>query len=519
MKSGKFDEKWDLIVVGGGITGAGVFREAVRMGYKTLLVEQKDFAWGTSSRSSKMVHGGLRYMAQGKFRLTMTSVREREKLLRQAPGLIETLEILVPVYSDQKPGKHTLSLGLSIYGLMAHQKQHTYFDKNAFLKLVPGIKKARLVGGFQFIDAQVDDSRLVMRLINEAVESGGKALNYTEVTEISRDRKKMISGVKVKDTDTGEEKTFRTGVVINATGSWAEKFHPSPKADLHLRPLRGSHLILPINALPISQTVSFIHPEDNRPVFATLWEGGILVGTTDLDHSEDLSKEPAAAKQEVQYLLDGINTFFPDNNITAKDCTATIAGVRSVLSEGRRDPSKESRENVVWSKKGLITVTGGKLTTFRKMAIDTLKAASPFLPDSGKKSENEPVFCDITGMLKSSNFVSECTNRRLYGRYGKATKALFKMSSPDDLREIPGTNTLWAEIPFTAKYESVRHLSDLLLRRVRIGLLVPEGGKEHLDKIQKLCKTILPWDKKRWKKERDDYLRLWREAYSVPKLD
>jgi len=515
--SNQIDEQWDLIVIGGGITGAGVFREAVRMGYKTLLIEQRDFAWGTSSRSSKMVHGGLRYMAQGKFLRTMTSVREREKLLREAPGLVEILKILVPVYSDQKPGKHALSLGLSIYGLMAHEKQHTYFNKNEFLALVPDLKKPDLVGGFQFLDAQVDDSRLVLRLINEGIASGGSALNYTRVTEILRDAERMVSGVKVKDAEAKKYKTFSTRAVVNATGSWAENFHPSPKPNLHLRPLRGSHLILPIDALPISQTVSFLHPDDKRPVFACIWEGSILIGTTDLDHNEDLSKEPSATREEVQYLLDGINAYFPEHKLTAEDCTATMAGVRPVLSEGKLDPSKESRENVVWSDKGLVTVTGGKLTTFRKMAFDTLKTTSSFLPNPGKKVENEPVFDVINGMSENSNTVSDTIMQRLCGRYGKAAEELVKMSSSDKLTQIPGTNTLWAEIPFTAKYENVRHLEDLLLRRVRIGLLVPEGGKEYLDKIQKLCKSILPWDEKRWEEEKKAYLRLWQEVYSVPK--
>ncbi|MBW1893497.1 MAG: glycerol-3-phosphate dehydrogenase/oxidase [Deltaproteobacteria bacterium] len=518
-QAGQIDEQWDLIVIGGGITGAGVFREAVRMGYKTLLVEQKDFSWGTSSRSSKMVHGGLRYMAQGKFLLTMTSVREREKLLREAPGLVEILEILIPVYSDQKPGKHTLSLGLSIYGLMALEKQHTYFNKNEFLAIVPDIKKADFVGGFQFLDAQVDDSRLVLRLINEGIASGGRADNYTEVTEIVRDAERMVSGVRVKDAETKEERIFSTRAVINATGSWAETFHPSPKPNLHLRPLRGSHLILPKDALPISRTISFLHPDDKRPVFASIWEGRILIGTTDLDHDEDLSKEPSTTREEVEYLLDGINAYFPDHKLTAEDCIATMAGVRPVLSEGKLDPSKESRENVVWSDKGLVTVTGGKLTTFRKMAFDTLKTTSPFLPKPGKKVENEPVFAEINGMSENSDAVSEVVMRRLCGRYGKAAEELIKMSSPDDLTQIPGTNTLWAEIPFTAKYENVRHLEDLLLRRVRIGLLLPEGGKEYLDKIQKLCKSILPWDEKRWEEEKKAYLKLWQEAYSVPKLN
>lgn len=512
-------DQLDLIVIGGGITGAGVFREAVRKGYKTLLVEQKDFSWGTSSRSSKMVHGGLRYMAQGKFLLTMTSVREREKLLREAPGLVETLEILVPVYSDQKPGKHALSLGLSIYGLMALEKQHTYFDRDEFLALVPDLKRPDLVGGFQFLDAQVDDSRLVLRLIHEGIAAGGRALNYTRVTEIQRDADGMVSGVRVLDAETKQEKLYATGAVINATGSWAEEFHPSPKTGLHLRPLRGSHLITARDALPIDQTISFLHPDDKRPVFATLWEGSIMIGTTDLDHDQDLLMEPFATREEVEYLLDGINAYFPDHKLTAEDCISTWAGVRPVLSEGKLDPSKESRENVVWSDRGLVTVTGGKLTTFRKMAFDTLKTAAEFLPKPENKVEHEPVFDAVDPLPESRQGLSQAVIRRLYGRYGAAAAEILDTTAEDVLTEIPGTHTLWAEIPFAARHENVRHLEDLLLRRVRIGLLVSEGGKAYLDKIQKLCQSILPWDEKRWEEEKKAYMTLWRSAYSVPKTD
>jgi len=519
MQLQQVNEKWDLIVIGGGITGAGIFREAVRMGYKTLLVEQKDFAWGTSSRSSKMVHGGLRYMAQGKVLLTLTSVREREKLLREAPGLVETMEVLVPVYSDQKPGKHAWSIGLSIYGLMALEKQHAYFNKDEFLELVPDVKKVHLVGGFQFLDAKVDDSRLVLRLINEGVVSGGSALNYTRVTEIVRNPDRKVAGVKVEDEETGETIKISTEVVINATGSWAEKFHPSPTPGLHLRPLRGSHIILNRDALPINHTFGFLHPDDKRPIFATIWEGRIMIGTTDLDHNEDLSKEPSATKAEVQYLLDGTNAYFPEYKLTEKNCIATLAGVRPVLSEGKLDPSKESRENVVWSDKGLVTVTGGKLTTFRKMAFDTLKTALPSISKKCKKAEKEPVFAGIDGSADNGSAISENAKQRLYGRYGKAAEELILMASSDELKEIPGTDTLWAELPFTAKHESVRHLEDLLLRRVRIGLLLPEGGKEYLDKIQKLCKSILPWDEKKWEEEKEAYIKLWQETYSVPKLN
>jgi len=519
MNRNELDKNWDLVVVGGGITGAGIFREAVRIGLKVFLVEQKDFAWGTSSRSSKMVHGGLRYLKDGHFMLTRTSVHERERLLKESPGLIEPLEILVPVYSDHGPGKQALNIGLAIYGLMGHDQHHHYYEAQDFCKIVPGILEKNLVGGFSFFDAQVDDARLVMRLINEAVFAGGTALNYIRVKEINRDRKGRVSGVILEDSETGDCMEVATRTLINATGSWAEKLHPSPQKGLHLRPLRGSHLIFAADVLPrITKAVSFTHPEDQRPIFVTPWEGAMMIGTTDIDHKADLSEEPVISEKEVSYLLEGLNTHFPALNLSGEKSIASLAGVRPVLSEGKLSPSKESRESVIWVDKGLITVTGGKLTTFRKMAFDTLKAAKSFLPSSIHAVESEPVFAKVPVTLSGDDRISGEAWRRLYGRYGLSAKDLVDNADPEELKPIPGTHTLWAEITFAAKFENIRHLSDLLLRRVRIGILLPCGGKDYLDRIRNMCRSQLAWDDEKWSNEKKAYLELWDKAHKIPAL-
>jgi glycerol-3-phosphate dehydrogenase len=509
-------ETWDLIIIGGGITGAGIIREAVRIGLDTLLVEQKDYAWGTSSRSSKLVHGGLRYLKEGRIRLTRESVKERERLLTEASGLVEPLGFLVPVYSGHGPGKWTLEAGLSIYDIIAKKRQHKFYSPAEFVKLVPWINQKGLVGGFQFFDAQVDDARLVMRLIKDAVQAGGYALNYTAAREIVRNRQGEVVGVRVEDVETREGKTLSARAVINATGCWAENLHPSPKPGLHLRPLRGSHLIFPRRLLPLDQAVSFAHPADNRAVFALPWEGVVLVGTTDLDHHQDLSMEPAATEEEVSYLMEGVQSLFPSLDISPKDCIATLAGVRPVLSEGKRAPSEESREHVVWVDHGLITITGGKLTTFRILAWDALKAARPFLPPVRFSGQNEPLFSPMPERPEQDLGLSPGTWRNLYGRYGESANELVRLAAPEDLSPIPGTQTLWAEFPFAARHEQVRHLTDLLLRRVRIGLLTPKGGKAHLHRIRKLCAPILPWSKERWKREIDQYLLQWKHAHGLP---
>jgi len=498
-------ENWDLIIIGGGITGAGILREAVRMNLHVLLVEQKDFAYGTSSRSSKLIHGGLRYLKEGHFLLTRDSVKERERLLKEAPGLVKPLWFLIPVYKGRGPGRLVLEAGLSLYDLIAHKSQHRFYPTSEFLKLAPHINQNGLMGGFCFFDAQVDDARLVLRLINEAVQSGGAALNYTVATKINRGNKNEVVSVEVKDTETNEIRTLSTRAVINATGTWAEMLHPLKDSSVHLRPLRGSHLIFPSCILPIDKAISFTHPLDNRAVFVIPWEGAILIGTTDIDHEEDLSVEPIITSEEITYLMEGIKAAFPQLNISIKDCISSFAGVRPVLSKGELSPSKESRKHIIWKDKGLVTITGGKLTTFRKLAVEALRAIESFLPDAQLSNHNDPIFSPVPEVPKDLYGISSEMWGSLYGRYGESANELVKMSAYKDLTTIPGTRTLWAELPFVAKNEQVRHLTDLLLRRVRIGLLVPNGGKRHFSRIEKLCAPVLPWNRKRWKQEINMY--------------
>jgi glycerol-3-phosphate dehydrogenase len=509
-------DKWDLIIIGGGITGAGIFREAARMGLTTILIEQRDFAWGTSSRSSKLVHGGLRYLKEGQFKMTKIAVEERERLLREAPGLVEPLGFLLPIYEDQRPGRRTMQVGLSLYDIMARERQHHYYDGQKFKQMVPHINSAGLKGGFEFLDAQVDDSRLVLRLINEAVASGAYAMNYTAVRHINRNEEGIVVGVKVEDVEAHETKILKSPVVINATGSWAEKLHPSPEPRRHLRPLRGSHLVFPAEALPLTKGFSFIHPVDNRAVFVVPWEGAILVGTTDLDHADNLSVEPNITEEEVIYLMQGVQAMFPSLVISLKDCLCAFAGIRPVLSEGKLKPSEESREHVVWTDQGLITVTGGKLTTFRRLAMDALKAAKPLLPPDMKINRKAPAFDEVPEKPLLGYGLTPQIWRRLYGRYGVAAETLVRKAKHKDLSIIPGTHTIWAELPYVAQNEQIRHLTDLLLRRVRIGLLTPQGGKAYLKRIKKLCKNVLPWDRRRWKEETRAYLEHWIHAHALP---
>lgn len=514
------NDEYDVIVAGGGITGAGVFSEAVHKGYKVLLLEAEDFSWGTSSRSSKMVHGGLRYLKQGKFFLTKQAVKQREFLLTQYPGLVTPLKYIMPVFDHYGPSMIAMKTGLFIYSLMAGEKQHEIYTKPLAIGKIPGIREENLVSAVGFKDAQVDDARLVLRLIDKGKLQGGMALNYTRVTGIKRDTKGCVTAVNIMDEESGALSEVKTNVIINATGAFAEKLHPSPRKSFHIRPLRGSHLIFPEKRFPLEQVISFIHPQDLRPLFLFPWEGCIVLGTTDIDHDQDIEIEPFVTMEEADYLMEGLKYILPDIHLSLKDCIASLAGIRPILSKKNKSASRESREHVVWKDKGLVTITGGKLTTFQMLANDALKAAKAYLPkpealNFQHKSKREHFNKDHDEKWKK---LSKDVQERLIGRYG--FEGCQKIIQYDDylFTHIETTKTMWVEIIYAAEHGNICHISDLLLRRVRIGLLLPLGGINLLDRVESLCKPYLPWDSKRWYKEKNDYIRLWKNYYSPPSM-
>lgn len=509
-------KKWDMIVIGGGIAGAGIFNEATKLRINTLLLEKNDFSWGTSSRSSKLVHGGFRYLGQGRLRLTRTSVVHRQRLIKEAQGLVEPLGFIMPVIKNQYPSKWMLELGMIVYDLMAWKNMHRFYEPEEILKAEPYMNPERLIGGFHFYDAQVDDSRLVLRLIQEGFDNGGVAINYAHVKKINRDRLGHVVGVDVEDVETGETVTFFSAAVINATGPWTDQIHPLEETSFNVRLLRGSHLVFSSKTLPISHAISYVHPEDGRLVFAIPWEGVVLFGTTDLDHEKALVDSPKITEKEISYLLDGIQAFFPGLNITRRDCISTFSGIRAVYTKSKKDPSAESREHFLRVDKGLISVAGGKLTTFRKIAWDVLKLARSFLPFFSPVNTQRTLFSSFSNKNIHDFDHQEQNLIRLFGRYGKNAEKILHDASSEDLEHIPDTRTLWAELAYVANHEQVRHLTDILLRRVRLGIVLPEGGKIHLQRIKDLCQKALEWDDERWEQEKNIYLETVQRNYAPP---
>lgn len=509
------EQPWDVLIIGGGITGAGILREATRAGLKALLVEQKDFAWGTSSRSSKLVHGGLRYLKEGKVFLTRASVRERKRLIAEGPGLIDPMGFLLATYKGDFPGKLTYRAGLTVYDLLALQWSHTRYSPEDFRLLAPHIVADGLEGGFRYGDAQTDDARLVLRVILESVADGGAAINYTRAESLLR-KDEQVVGAVIYDIVQERRAEINAKVVINATGAWADQLREQVGAPSRIRPLRGSHLIFPAWRLPVSQALSFLHPFDHRPVFIFPWEGITLVGTTDLDHEQPLDEDPRITAEEVAYLMAAVEVQCPRLTLTLDDVIGAFAGVRPVIGSGKADPSKESRDHVVWNEAGLLTVTGGKLTTFRLIALDALKAVHHILPDMPKLKNDVPVLDKVDVPLPGAGLLDLTQRRRLLGRYGAQTPALVRAAQPGELTTIPGTQTLWAELRWAARAEGVIHLDDLLLRRTRLGLLLPEGAARYLDDIRRICQPELGWDDARWESECAAYQALWKCCYSLP---
>ncbi len=508
------DQPWDMVVVGGGITGAGIFREAVRLGLRVLLVEQRDYAWGTSSRSSKLVHGGLRYLKDGHIFLTRASLRERGRLLDECPGLVEPLEFLISLYQGQKPGRWTFQTGLLLYDLLASRMQHSFLDKQAFHLRAPHLKEEGLQGGLCYGDAVTDDARLVLRLLFEGMRAGGVALNYVRAAKPGA-RRDGLREIELHDQVEDRRFRVRASVVVNATGAWADRLRDGEK---RLRPLRGSHLVFPAWRLPAPQAMTILHPDDGRPLFLLPWEGATVLGTTDVDHPLDLDIEASVTADEVRYMMKVLTANFPALNLTSADILASWSGVRPVISSGAADPSKESRDHAIWDDAGMITITGGKLTTFRKMAFDLLTKAKPYLPKF-RIQKDLPVMARIALPWAQLPSMPAPVQRRLTGRYGTVAEDLVRGAGPDELTGITGTHTLWAELRWAAKGEQVIHLDDLLLRRTRLGLLLDEGGVAYESRFADICCAELGWSAETWRAEWQRYRMIWREHYSVPGRD
>lgn len=510
------DQGWDIIVIGGGITGAGVLNLAAQKGLKVILLEANDFAFGTSSRSSKLVHGGIRYLRNYQFDVVRESVKERERLLKESNGLVDPLRFIFPSYEDYQHETKMMRLGIILYDLLAPKWQHRSLNKTNVIKALPSLTQEHLLGGEEYCDAQVDDSRLVLRVIMDGLRFGGYALNYANVIGFCKSKNGQVEGVIVQDQSgklVPKVKELKGKVIINATGPWSDQVRQGVSGGPKLRPLRGSHLLFLQEKLPIRAAVTMLHPRDGRALFAIPWENRTLIGTTDLDH-EMKEDETRITQSEVDYLLEAAQHSFNTNPVTQEDIVSTFSGLRPVINTNAPTPSKESRAHQIWEENGLISVAGGKLTIFRVMAADALNFCRALLPGHPKFDHRSP--CFISPQSEKREDLLDLQWIMMAGKLGQDVNEFFNESDADQLSSIESIPSLWAELTWAAKHEAVLHLDDLLLRRVRLGILLKNGGIAHLERIKHLTSEALKWSDEQWKAEISRYKSIWQKNYDIP---
>ncbi len=520
-------ESFDLVVVGGGITGVGVALDAASRGYSVALLEKSDYAAGTSSRSSKLIHGGLRYLQNFDLGLVREALLERSLLVKLAPHLVKPLPLLVASFEGKRPDRLT-GVGLNMYDVMAWRRgrdeeedwspaRHRIVDGPETVEMAPALAGREPTAAYLFYDCQTDDVRLVLSVLGEAERFGAVLANRCEVTGLV-ERGGRAAGVLVRDAEGGGEFEVAATSVINATGVWADRLRPdelyTEEEMPRIRPSRGTHVTVPRELLPVDAGV--IAPAaDSRTVFVLPWLGRTLVGTTDNDYQGSLDHVPAS-DEDVAYLLAAVNGYF-GTRIAPGDLTAAYAGVRPLISTA--DPKKSvdisRRAELYETSSGLVTITGGKLTTWRRMAklaVDRIVEREG--RDAPCRTEEIPIGLPANpDDLPIVPGVEADTRAHLAARYGHAAHDVLRLAAaaPQLSRRLcPELPDIAAEAAFAAGHEQARSLSDALLRRTRLGLLdarrLAAPGSEGALLAARAMGGELGWDQARVERELSDWV-------------
>jgi glycerol-3-phosphate dehydrogenase len=523
-------DSFDLAVVGGGITGAGVALDAASRGYSVALVEKSDYAAGTSGRSSKLIHGGLRYLQNFDLGLVREALLERSLLVRLAPHLVAPLPFLVPAFEGRRPDR-LMGMGLNMYDAMSWRRgrdedeewspaRHRIIGGAETVEMAPALAGRDPSAAYLFYDCQTDDARLVLSVLAEAERFGAVCVNACEATGLIED-----GGLLVRDTVGDGEFELTAANVINATGVWADRLRPeelyAEEEVPRIRPSRGTHVTMPREVLPVEAGV-IVPAGGGRTIFALPWLGRTLAGTTDNDYEGSLEHVPPA-EVDVAYLLDALNEFF-GTSLGLDDLTGAYAGVRPLISTG--DPKKSvdisRRAELYETSSGLVTITGGKLTTWRRMAK---LAVDRIVEREGREAPcrtneiplGEPVEADA---LPNAAGVDEDSRRHLARRYGHAARLVMSLAAaaPELGRRIsPDMPDIVAEAAYAAGHEQARSLADLLLRRTRLGLLDARRlGREPPRAVAAAMAAELDWDEARVDRELADWKECARAEGLVP---
>jgi glycerol-3-phosphate dehydrogenase len=483
-------DAYDVLVIGGGITGAGVALDAATRGYSVALIERADYASGTSSRSSKLVHGGLRYLQNFDIGLVREALLERQINVRLAPHLVKPLQLVVPAFDGQRLDR-VVGLGLNAYDVMAVDRlrrsplrrrlaredadwspaRHRTIEGEEVVELIPALASRAPTSGYLFYDCQTDDVRLVLTVLAEAERFGAVAANRVEAVELLPGS----SGARVRDLERGGEFDIRAANVVNATGVWADRLRPS---ELHdeaevpvIRPSRGTHVIVDSSALPV-KAGAVVPAGSGRSIFVLPWLGQTLVGTTDNDYEGELD-HIRPAEEDVDYLLDAVNEFF-HVALQPEDVVGAYAGVRPLISTG--DPRKSvdiSRKAELYeTSSGMVTITGGKLTTWRRMAK---LAVDRIVERDGQelpcRTHEIPLGMAISADdLPRVDAVPGDAYAQLAGRYGHVAHDVLALASEFPGPVLDGMPDLMAEVVHAVRREQARSVGDVLLRRTRLGL-------------------------------------------------
>jgi glycerol-3-phosphate dehydrogenase len=485
-------EPWDMVIAGGGATGVGVAVDAAARGYDVLLLEQSDFGKGTSSRSTKLVHGGVRYLEQGNISLVMEALKERGLLLQNAPHLVSNLGFVVPNYDWWEAPFY--GIGLKMYNLLAGKYgfgSSEILSREETLQRLPNIKTEGLRGGVVYFDGQFDDSRLLINLVTTAAEQGATLLNYTPVVGLTKDAEGIVNGVLAVESESGDQIAVEARVVINATGAFTDGIRrlADPAVKPMIAPSQGVHLVFERAFLPGDTAIMVPHTSDGRVMFAIPWHNHTLVGTTDTPIPGAVL-EPIAQEQEIEFILKTAALYLAKAP-TRNDVLSVFAGIRPLVKSGEGgNTASLSRDHTIHiDHSGLLTITGGKWTTYRHMAEDCVNQAAMLarLPD---------VDC-VTKHLNVHGFHRQASKFGELGVYGSDALAIQELASEDARRseqlhpKLPYTA---AEVVWAVREEMARTLDDVLARRTRALFLNARAAREMAPSVARIMALELGRD-------------------------
>lgn len=514
---------FDLLIIGGGITGAGAARDAALRGYRVALVEQHDFASGTSSKSTKLIHGGLRYLEHFEFGLVFEALQERKVLLEQAPHLVQPQPLIFPIYEGDKNGFLKMAAGMWLYdglSLFRNVARHQMLRREAVQKEIPGLNADRLTGAAHYFDARTHDARLT--LVNAAAAHGAGALllTYCGVEAITTAAGDALQQVRVRDGLSGEAYEIQARLLLNCTGPWTDRIiqMADPTVPPRLRPSKGVHLVLARDRLDLDEAVYIAAPQDGRPVFIIPWERALVVGTTDTFYDGSLDDVPVT-DEDVHYLLDVVNYAFPQADVQPADVRSSWAGLRPLITDpGAKSEGATSREHDIWEgPDGLVSIAGGKLTTYRVMArqlIDVAAeklAARHGLPARPAVDTGAIPLPGAEGPMPGENptDLDDDIWEHLVSYYGIHAGAVSRRAQLNPaLRErlVPTLPYIWAELDHAIEYELCLTADDYLARRSWLIYEAPQRGAEVLDEVVERMGARVGWDEARRAREQERYL-------------